>query len=91
MFGKFALLLLATILVSGPLFSQQTNRPKQNLSTDDLAVVPANERETNYYRITDVPMPSDGVMEAGSEGACASSSAERAQRYASLLSRLRCS
>ena len=66
MFGKSALLLFASIIVSGPVFAQPTNRPQQNLSTDDLAVVPANERETNYYRITDVPMPSDGVMEAGS-------------------------
>ena len=27
---------------------------------------PANEREAEFYRIVDVPMPSDGVMEAGS-------------------------
>ncbi len=39
---------------------------QQNLSTDDLADVPINENETNYYTITDVPLPSDSVMEAGS-------------------------
>jgi len=41
-------------------------RPPQNLSTDDLADVPVNEREGDFYRISDVPMPSDAVMEAGS-------------------------
>ena len=39
---------------------------QQNLSTDELADVPANDREAEYYRIVDVPMPPDGVMEAGS-------------------------
>ena len=39
---------------------------QQNLSTDELADVPVNDRETNYYRIVDVPMPPDAVMEAGS-------------------------
>jgi hypothetical protein len=38
----------------------------QNLSTDDLADVPANAREAEYYPMVDVPMPLDGVMEAGS-------------------------
>ena len=38
----------------------------QNLSTDDLADVPANAREAGYYRMVDVTMPPDGVMEAGS-------------------------
>ncbi len=39
---------------------------QQNLSTDDLAEVPVNEREAEFYRITDVPMPVTAVMEAGS-------------------------
>ncbi len=39
---------------------------QQNLSTDDLGDVPINEREAGHYRIVDVPMPLDGVMEAGS-------------------------
>ncbi len=39
---------------------------QQNLSTDDLADVPVNEREAEFYRITDVPMPPDAVLEAGS-------------------------
>lgn len=39
---------------------------QQNLSTDELADVPVNERETNYYKIVNVPMPPEAVMEAGS-------------------------
>ena len=39
---------------------------QQNLSTDELADVPVNERESDYYRIIDVPMPPDAVLEAGS-------------------------
>jgi hypothetical protein len=39
---------------------------EQNLSTDDLAEVAVNEREAEFYRITDVPMPTGAVMEAGS-------------------------
>ena len=39
---------------------------QQDLSTDDLPAMQADERETNYYRIVDVPMPPDNVMEAGS-------------------------
>jgi hypothetical protein len=38
----------------------------QNLSTDDLPPLVDNDREAEYYRIVDVPMPSDTVMEAGS-------------------------
>jgi hypothetical protein len=38
----------------------------QHLSHDDLADVPVNAREADYYRITPIPMPFDGVMEAGS-------------------------
>ncbi len=39
---------------------------QETLSTDDLANVPDNDREAEYYRITDVPMPQGAVMEAGS-------------------------
>jgi len=39
---------------------------QQNLSTDDLADVMVNEREAEYYRLTDLPMPPDAVLEAGS-------------------------
>ncbi len=39
---------------------------QQNLSTDDLADVPVNEREAEFYPMTDVPMPATAVMEAGS-------------------------
>ena len=39
---------------------------QQNLSTDDLADVPSNDREAEFYRIVNVPMPPDAVMEAGS-------------------------
>ena len=39
---------------------------KENPSPENLADVPPNEREAAYYRLTDVPMPPDTVMEAGS-------------------------
>lgn len=39
---------------------------EQNLNTDDLADVPINQREAGFYRMVDLPMPLDGVMEAGS-------------------------
>lgn len=39
---------------------------QQNLSTDNLADVPVNEREALFYRITDVPTPPGAVVEAGS-------------------------
>ena len=39
---------------------------QQNLSTDNLADVPVNEREEKYYRITPIPTPAGAVMEAGS-------------------------
>ncbi len=39
---------------------------QQNLSTDDLADVPSNDREAESYRIVDIPMPPDAVLEAGS-------------------------
>ena len=42
------------------------NDLKRNLSTEDLADVPDNDREADFYPIVDVPMPSDTVMEAGS-------------------------
>lgn len=39
---------------------------QQNLSTDNLAEVPINEREPRFYTITDIPMPPGAVLEAGS-------------------------
>ena len=39
---------------------------QQNLSTDDLADVPVNDGENEYYPITHIPMPPDAVVEAGS-------------------------
>ena len=39
---------------------------KQNLDTDDLAPVPVNEREADYYRIVDFFPPAGAVIEAGS-------------------------
>ncbi len=65
MFGNF-LLLVALLLFSATGHAQQKVRPRQNLSTDDLAEVPKNDREADFYRIVDIPMPADGVMEAGS-------------------------
>ncbi len=38
----------------------------QNINTDDLAELVTNEREPEYYRITDVPLPPGAVVEAGS-------------------------
>ncbi|HYE17261.1 MAG TPA: hypothetical protein VEA69_02395 [Tepidisphaeraceae bacterium] len=38
----------------------------QNLNTDELADVPVNAREAEFYPLVNVPMPVDGVMEAGS-------------------------
>lgn len=64
MFGKCSRICLALALTCAPGLAQQ--KAKQNLSTDDLADVPVNEREAGHYRITDVPMPPDAVMEAGS-------------------------
>jgi glucose/arabinose dehydrogenase len=60
------LLFIAIAIACAPAHAQKRPRPKQNLSTDELANVPANEREAEFYRITDVPMPADAVMEAGS-------------------------
>ena len=39
---------------------------QKNLSTEDLADVPDNDREAEFYPITNVPLPADAVMEAGS-------------------------
>jgi len=39
---------------------------QQNLSTDDLADVPFNGREAGFYRIVDIPLPPEAVLEAGS-------------------------
>ncbi|MCX8496242.1 MAG: ThuA domain-containing protein [Akkermansiaceae bacterium] len=38
----------------------------QNINTDDLAELVANDREPQYYTITDVPLPPGAVAEAGS-------------------------
>ena len=65
-FPRFARLLAMLVLGCSAALAQQKAKQKQNLSTDDLAVVPANEREAEFYRIADVPMPPGAVMEAGS-------------------------
>ena len=38
----------------------------QNINTDDLAELVANDREPNYYTISDIPLPAGAVVEAGS-------------------------
>ncbi len=38
----------------------------QNINTDDLAELVANEREPDFYSITDIPLPPGAVVEAGS-------------------------
>jgi hypothetical protein len=64
--GKSFVLLFALAAICPVSAQQQKPRPKQNLSTDDLADVTVNERENEYYPMVDVPMPPDAVMEAGS-------------------------
>ncbi len=66
MSGKTLFLLLALALACGPAPAQQKARPKQNLNTDDLAAVPMNDRENEFYPMVDVPPPPDAVLEAGS-------------------------
>ena len=66
MFGKSTPIFLALTLACAPALAQKKVRPKQNLDTDQLAEFRANEREPEYYKITDVPMPVGAVMEAGS-------------------------
>ena len=39
---------------------------EQNISTDDLAELMPNDREQEFYSITDVPLPPGAVVEAGS-------------------------
>ena len=41
-------------------------KQKQNLNTDDLAPVPKNEREAEYYKIVDLFPPPGTVVESGS-------------------------
>jgi hypothetical protein len=38
----------------------------QNINTDDLAELVTNDRELDYYTITDISLPTDAVVEAGS-------------------------
>src|SRR5579871_4443058 len=42
------------------------DRPRINLNTDELAEVEANDREKDFYRIVDLPLPATAVVEAGS-------------------------
>jgi hypothetical protein len=56
-----ALLLLCSFAVAG-----EKAKPKQNLDTDDLAQVPVNEHEAEFYRIADLYPPAGAVIEAGS-------------------------
>ena len=66
MSGKSTPLFLALALACAPAFAQTKVRPKQNLDTDQLADFRANEREPEFYKITDVPLPLGAVAEAGS-------------------------
>jgi hypothetical protein len=38
----------------------------QNVNTDDLAEIVANDRESHYYTISDIPLPPSAVVESGS-------------------------
>jgi hypothetical protein len=53
-------------LFTAACFAAPARNKTQNLDTNELAEVPVNAREAEYYPMVDVPMPSDGVMEAGS-------------------------
>ena len=64
MSGRNATLLVLVLLGCASAFAQQ--KPKQNLDTDQLAPMTANEREAEFYRISEVPMPPGAVLEAGS-------------------------
>ena len=71
MSGKSTPLFLALALACAPAFAQTKVRPKQNLDTDQLADFRANEREPEFYKITDVPLPLGAVAEAGRESTTA--------------------
>ncbi len=66
MIAKLTPLFLAAALACAPAFAQTKVRAKQNLNTDQLAEFRANEREVEFYTITDVPLPLGAVAEAGS-------------------------
>jgi glucose/arabinose dehydrogenase len=55
------LLVVATVAMA-----QTKPKPKQNLNVEDLPELVPNERESLYYKITDIPQPADSVAEAGS-------------------------
>lgn len=65
MSGKLFLPLIL-VIICGIASAQQKAKPKVDLNTDNLAEVPPNEREKDFYPMVDVPMPPDAVMEAGS-------------------------
>ena len=66
--GRIVRLIALLVIAAAPrlALAQTKAAPKQNLSTDELPSMTANEREAAFYRIVDVPMPAEGVMEAGS-------------------------
>jgi hypothetical protein len=65
--GRVVAILLINLvgLCSAAPATKPTRKP-QDLDTNKLADVPVNAREAEYYPMVDVPMPGDGVMEAGS-------------------------
>ncbi len=66
MFGNRTLVLAILAFGCSIAMAQSKPKPKQNLSADNLGEMVPNEREAEYYRITEVPMPLGAVMEAGS-------------------------
>lgn len=56
--------IVLTLVLSGAIAGEAP--PKQNLNTDDLAELVVNDREQNFYPITDLPLPTGAVVEAGS-------------------------
>jgi glucose/arabinose dehydrogenase len=66
MFGELVRITLVLALACASLHAQTKPRREQNLSTDDLPAIEVNDREAEFYRIVDVPLPPDAVVEAGS-------------------------
>ena len=63
MFGKSILIIIALAFLCAPLHAQQRPRPKQNLRVDELPPLEVKDREAEFYRIVDVPMPPGAVVE----------------------------
>ena len=66
MFGKITPLLFLFVFVGEFSWGAERVRPKQNLNTDELATFQVNQREAEFYSITNIALPVGAVAEAGS-------------------------